>query len=445
MRIHFINDNDINAMFFPDTMNFYEVNDFTKDLVLRLNNGQSNTTIADETGASIESIEAVEKLLKQNDHFVKQVYCPNEKILGKLVLNVTNKCNLGCKYCYAGGGSYCSKESIMDEDFALEILEKFYNEYDEIKVIQLFGGEPTLNLNAIKRVCEYIDDRYKKGLIKEKPIMGMVTNGTIVNDFLVDLIKSYDLKVTVSLDGPPIVNDKMRVYKNGEKTSSRVIDNIKFLKSQTSEPSTIESTYNIHHIKEEVKVMDVASFMNKELNIDSVHIVPASGDDTCDFVLKNREPFIDSVNDVFKGIENGEKVSYSLVNRVISSLKRKKTTKYLCEAGISMYSVSTKGDVYPCFMFTETEEHKLGNIKDDDLFESENFKAKREKLKSFSKFKEEACKDCFNNTICTGCLGLNSIETGDIHKPSSLNCDMNKKITERVILGIIRNKKKCKS
>ena len=443
MRVHFIEDNDIKAMFFPDAMKFYEVNDFTKQLVERLMDGQEVETIKKETSASIESIERVKRLLDENKESVKVVSPSNEKILGKLVLNVTNKCNLGCKYCYASGGNYCSEESVMNEDFSIEILEKFYKRYEVIKVMQLFGGEPTLNLGAIERICQYIDEKYKSGLLKEKPTMGIVTNGTIVNEKLVELINSYDLKVTVSLDGPPIVNDKMRVYKNGEATSSKVMDNIKLLRSQTSEPSSIESTYNIHHVEDNIKVMDVVSFMDKELSIDNVHIVPASGSDVSDFVLRSREPFIDSVDEIFTGIKDGKKLSYSLVNRVIGALKRQVTNRYLCEAGISMYSVSTKGDVYPCFMLTDIEQQKIGNIKEDDFFETEKFKAKRESLKAFSKFKADYCKDCFNNTICTGCLGLNHIETGDIHKPSKLNCDMNRQITEKVIAGIIRNRKSC--
>lgn len=441
MRVHFINDNDINIVFFPDTMNFYEINDFTEELINRLNEKQPIETIINETKASMENVEIVQNLLNKNTKHVKQLIPKNEKILSKLALNVTNTCNLGCKYCYASGGNYCSDDSIMSEDVAIEILDKFYSKYETIKVIQLFGGEPLLNLNAIEKVCEYIEDRYIQGLIGEKPIMGIVTNGTIVNEKLVNLINSYGLKLTVSLDGPPIVNDKMRVYKDGSKTSNKIIQNIKFLKSKTSEPSSIESTYNMHHVNEKISVLDVASFMDKELNINDVHIVPASGDENCDFVLKNRNSFINSVDDIFDKFGNDKKISYSLINRVIFSLKRKATSKYLCEAGISMFSASTQGDIYPCFMFTDNEKYKLGNIKDENLFESDDFKVKTENLKSFSKFTKDECENCFNNTICTGCLGLNNIETGDIHSLNDTNCDMSRRITEKVIIGIIKNRK----
>ena len=49
------------------------------------------------------------------------------KVFGekKIVLNMSNKCNLKCKYCYADGGKYASKK---DELMSVEIFESIIEE-----------------------------------------------------------------------------------------------------------------------------------------------------------------------------------------------------------------------------------------------------------------------------------------------------------------------------
>lgn len=155
----------------------------------------------------------------------------NKKILGKLVLNISNKCNLRCRYCYANSGIYKSEEDLMNIEIAKKTLDRFYNHYDGINLVQIFGGEPTKNPNVLKYICDYIMKQNKEG--ETNTIIGMVTNGTIMNDEIISYIKDYNIQVTISYDGNPIVNDIMRIFPSGGGTSNIILDNIKKLKEIT--------------------------------------------------------------------------------------------------------------------------------------------------------------------------------------------------------------------
>ena len=78
---------------------------------------------------------------------------------------------MGCKYCYANGGNYCSSEGVMKVETAKATLDTFLKRYRNIRIIQFFGGEPTFNLDIIEFVCKYL----KKNLKRKKLIIYQLT------------------------------------------------------------------------------------------------------------------------------------------------------------------------------------------------------------------------------------------------------------------------------
>lgn len=83
----------------------------------------------------------------------------------------------------------------MDAKTLERALDYFSSRYQEIAVIQLFGGEPTLNIPAIEQTCRYFQKK------KQNPKIGFVAHGVFVNDAPLSLVKQYDLNVTVGIDG----------------------------------------------------------------------------------------------------------------------------------------------------------------------------------------------------------------------------------------------------
>ena len=98
--------------------------------------------------------------------------------------------------------------------------------------------------------------------------------------------------------------------------------------------------------------------------------------------------------------------------------------------------MSTKGEVYPCFMFTDDQEMKFGNIYDENLFTSDRMVALKRRLNSFSvKKNNDVCKECFIRRLCNGCLGLNSFHSGSPFVLSNAVCKMFRDMTEEAVIG----------
>ncbi|SHJ77731.1 uncharacterized protein SAMN02745248_00921 [Hathewaya proteolytica DSM 3090] len=448
MKPHFVEKDGITVAFFPDTLRFYEINKLTRNVMKDIIEGINKEHTMEQFSCDDKSYESLKKVIdencncgwghnkKQNDKGVVNSGKEEVNILKKLVINITNVCNLACKYCYANGGNYCSEECMMSEDTIIKALDVFYGHYDNIENIQIFGGEPTLNPQGIEVIGKYVQEKFKDEE-KEKTKLGMVSNGTVMDEKLLEIIKKYNIHVTVSLDGPESVNDKMRIFKNGKGTGRVVGDNIMRLRKFTGEPSCIESTYNRVHEEMGVKIKDIIKYGKEEFGIEHFHITPVSGNEDDEFILSNRDEFVKSVSDLM-GENSGDIPINDLISTVINILKKKQVCKYLCEAGLVLLSVSVNGDVYPCFMLIDQQEYKMGNIYEDDLFLSKKYNEIKTKLINFSKFNDERCKNCFNNTICHGCIGSNYFETGNIHRQSEVNCEMHKRITEEVIVELVK-------
>ena len=201
-----IKDSQDYLVFLPNTFQIFCANEYTLPIIQDINKGMIYIDAKEKYPELTEDM-----YTKIYSVFQKKTRCSNEKmppdILYRLVINVSNMCNMGCKYCYANKGVYNSSQNLMSNEMAEVVLEKFYKIFNTIETIQLFGGEPCLNIPAIKTVCEYVERNNKTTEI------GMVTNGTILTDELLQLIVKYNILVTISLDHENI-HDILRPYNN---------------------------------------------------------------------------------------------------------------------------------------------------------------------------------------------------------------------------------------
>lgn len=76
-----------------------------------------------------------------------------------------------------------------------------------------------MNIDAIETIINTISNKNIK--------YSMVTNGTIMNDRLTEILKENDIKAIISIDGPEEINDLNRVYKTGGGTYKAIENNIK--------------------------------------------------------------------------------------------------------------------------------------------------------------------------------------------------------------------------
>lgn len=436
MKAHIIEGPNTNVLYFPNSFKFYKIDDLTKNIICDINRSVNKEEVIEKYNIREEDYFDIVSVVNDNNNSLIETQI-NKKDLYKLVLNITNDCNLNCVYCYANGGVYQSERSFMKNEVIEKTLGIFFNRFKNIGVIQLFGGEPTLNLNAIQYVGEYIENKMLHNEIDYKPIMCLTTNGMCSSDKFIELVNKYDIKLTVSVDGPKNVTNQTRLANTGLGVANILEDNIQKLKNRTGQPQSAEVTFTQFHVDQNIDVREVVNYISTRFGITDVHVSPVSADEGAAYKLKDRNSFMKAIPEVINNKEDG----YMLVNRIIGNLRSKIVSRHICNAGTSVFSVSTDGEIYPCFMLIDIPEHKLGNVNTIDSQFWNELDSPTNQFHSFDKMKNEQCKNCFNNTMCNGCMGINYFGTGDIFKCPEEECEFLKGLTEQVLLALCETEK----
>lgn len=156
----------------------------------------------------------------------------------QVCFEVTNKCNLKCKYC--GYGEFYDfyderKGTNLDFDKAKQLLLYLIDlwrssrnaSYNKNIYIGFYGGEPLLNFSFIKKTVDFINAQHHQQI---RFTFSMTTNGVLLEKHIDFLVKN-NFKLLISLDGTK-KNDSYRVFKNGKNSYDLVYKNILLIKNK---------------------------------------------------------------------------------------------------------------------------------------------------------------------------------------------------------------------
>lgn len=303
-----------------------------------------------------------------------------------LMIKPLTECNLNCVYCY-------DKESRSKDRMSLEMVEdicKFAKKSSKCVHWIWHGGEPLLMGYEFLDEAFKILDRYG---IDSKIIQ---TNATLLTEDLSRLLDRNNCSVGFSFDG--ICNDKTRAVGN------IVLENINKFKSITkTNPGCIKviNPDNVHSMASDYDYI-------KSLGIHAMHYNKV-------FYAKGVELLDGEYVDVFK--EQFALMFDKWVNDSDPLFIRNfdEYINYILGAGSCLceykgdclgqyFSVSPRGDIYPCDRFVPYE-WIYGNIKDissvDDILNTDIFKEHTHVLKS----RKNHCKNDLNCYIFDFCNG----------------------------------------
>ena len=129
-------------------------------------------------------------------------------VIRYLIIALTTRCNLKCRYCYVNASS---KGVDMKKSVLLKAMELAENSAESQKVplhVQLTGGEPTLVPDLVEMACHQAKETAQR---RSRPLsMAIQTNATALTPDLISLFKRFNIQVGVSLDGPPKVQESLR-------------------------------------------------------------------------------------------------------------------------------------------------------------------------------------------------------------------------------------------
>lgn len=190
--------------------------------------------------------------------------------LGQVVFEVTDDCNLSCKYCafgdlYGGYDRRASRRMRFEEartiiDYLVSIWKQNALSDEEISTtISFYGGEPLLNFPLIKEVVEYVESLD----IRRRFNFSMTTNCFLLDKYL-QFLADHEFDILCSLDGDEKSN-AYRIRKDGASSFNRVFANIKLL--QNTYPEYFEKHVNFNAVLHNLNsVQKAAGFIKQEFN-----------------------------------------------------------------------------------------------------------------------------------------------------------------------------------
>lgn len=125
----------------------------------------------------------------------------NKSKLENITLNLTNRCNLECPFCYNSGRS----TDEMNIERLMDRIEEHKELYSSKASLIILGGEPFISPERLLKAI----DRANTIFTNSSPMVS--TNGTLIDEVMVKELAQRRVDVQVSLDShDPAVHDKFR-------------------------------------------------------------------------------------------------------------------------------------------------------------------------------------------------------------------------------------------
>ena len=157
--------------------------------------------------------------------------------LKQLVFEVTDACNLRCRYCVFGemysefDQRKCQNLSFGDAKAVIDYLADLWINNPSAAPrspleVSFYGGEPLMNVPLIQKIINYIQT-----LQIPKKTRYSLTSNCVLLDRYMDFLAENDFFLLISLDGDR-QSDAYRVFHDGSSSFDRVFSNIKLLQSR---------------------------------------------------------------------------------------------------------------------------------------------------------------------------------------------------------------------
>ena len=334
---------------------------------------------------------------------------------------LTNDCNLACSYCFESNKG----KDYMPKEMALDILKATYNPVDPmagIFTLNMFGGEPLMNWDTFKAVCDYVLENNLKIRITA------TTNLTLLTDEMIDYIDELSIPVLVSVDGIKEVHDKHRCN-----SFDKVIENMKKLIDRDL-GYLIEARMTV--APDTAKYMYESVKMLVDLGINNIANVPASDLEwdaqSIQDYKDNYEKILDMYIDILNDETNKRNISLYKVDQALNlALEPIKEDTSMCNIGNPRWViVDWKGDIWPCPDYPTTDNVDLIAGKIGNFYTGVD-ETKVDPKPMVATYELERCNGCKAISICkSGCPYENYTKNGKFNEPTIGYCTLQKAFVE---------------
>lgn len=332
-------------------------------------------------------------------------------------MQVTQNCNLRCAYCCYTGDKYNNREH-SNKIMSLEIMKKsvdflMKHSTNSTKVdIGFYGGEPLLEFDNIKRLIEYIEERYPYKSIS----YSMTTNGTLFNQENIKFLIKKNINVMISLDGPRELHNINRVFANGQGSFDKIMENVLFIKNNYPDffkkigfNSVVSPDVDFKGVNDFFEASEIIEDNNLRMGILNDYYLekPAKYNELyfINYRIQRTKWLLWSLGFIERRRVSG---MFTIETpRIVRMYKQLSTINGLakiahpggpCIPGVMRPMVDVHGNLYPCERVSEESDiMRIGNIFTG--FDMDKIRV----VLNPGKLTEQACKYCWNFIHCGMC------------------------------------------
>jgi uncharacterized protein len=384
----------------------------------------------------------VQQLIKEGLLFsqdsLKGLYRPPEdRVVKALCLHLAHGCNLACRYCFAGKEQYHGAVNLMSVETGKKAIDFLLTKSGKRQHVEIdfFGGEPLLNFSGLQKIVAYGE---KQAAVHGKEIKFTVTtNALLLTEEISRFLRTHKIFTVLSIDGRPWVNDRMRVFPNGQGTYRRVIENVsRYVSFCSEEDYYLRGTFTRYNLDFASDFLHLA-----DLGFRCISLEPVVASLEKDYALQPENvPYL-------------EKEYVRLARLLLNYQQQGKEVRFFhfeidldggpclikrltgCGAGQEYLAVAPDGSLYPCHRFVGRQEYCLGDL--------EQGFTRRHLGKQFCQayiYNKESCAACWARFYCGGGCHANNIAfNGSIFSPNPLFCRLMKKRLECALYLQVKN------
>jgi radical SAM protein with 4Fe4S-binding SPASM domain len=370
-------------------------------------------------------------------------------------VNLTAICNLGCTYCFADGGDYGRIKGKMEAetvDYIFAFIRQHVTPSQTVR-FEFFGGEPLLNFDRIREICERSEQVHKTEGIDF--IYRISTNLTVLPPGTLELFTDKKFIVSVSIDGGADTHDRNRPTKGGHGSFDTIINNclrvrracddITMVARMTVVSDQVSLTENVRTLwdynifdyfqiypgvvpaeKNEIfsSLVTIERHPTKSVT-PKASCSSSSKSNTVDptFYRQLRRffefyPSLFTQTNRFRGVLEYERLADMIVNG--------KLALSYCSGGRNYYTFSPDDSIMPCHRLVGETEFQTGNGE----------KGLTDRLDPWRLSVDEhpTCSKCWIRYLCGGgCKQENFVATGSLTDPNPEMCKSQIQLVESVV------------
>jgi uncharacterized protein len=342
------------------------------------------------------------------------------------VLLLTNQCQMKCIYCYASGGDLPTEDLSLESAIsAIDYVHQNAIDLNRPSFNLSFhgGGEPVM-------AWELIQESTKYARSKSLPCkISLTSNGVWTESQCNWIIHNID-KISLSIDGPPIIQDHNRPMSDGGPSSKIVYQTLARL-------DNVKKAYGIRMtaISPWNTLPDSVAYLFENTLCKGIQVEPAFNKTRGSHALPNKEEadqFVDAflrADFIARKFQRPLRYSAARVSHPVA---------IFCSAPFDSLIVNPRNEIVSCYEVT-TSDHELAALSRYGYMDSANVvlngNARNNLLDVISKNRDR-CRDCFCYYSCAGDCYIRTLKfdrEGSIKKQTE-RCYINKVLTRELLL-----------